>query len=498
MALNQPCEGGYYDNNPAESADKANDGNDGSAWVTYGAHAAALDWWVVDLGQVYNLTNITALWANDAYATQYMLQARVEAPTAADNADDAAWVTLANVSGVTAGEERSTNVSGVGRYVRFRATAHTGFFRLREFRVYGSGVAEIDTEKPVMTSASLVSNTDSHAVIAVAATDNQGIANYHVVDAGNSIDGNFAPVEGQITVTGLTGGTNYTLVITAVDFFGNESENSKSVAVTTTAHYTEPQAACPAPTWPAEQVKALYSPTYEADYNHQDWGSGTVATKDEFGRKYVTNGNGYFGADGFTLNCLLMEKLHYDIWIENDATVRFVPIWGGTEQGITKSLVGQQWNSIDIDLTEYTGVTNWGNITQMKIDNAPNLTFWVANAYFYRESAIVDGEAPTNVSASKVAEGFYSVNISAQGEDNSGAINFKVMNGEEQVATSASASGVATIITVNNLTPGTNYNFNVVAYDDANNEAAPVAVAAATKAATLFLSAKNASFSSTS
>ena len=205
LALNQPCEGGYYDNNPAESADKANDGDNGTSWVTYGDHAAALDWWVVDLGEIYNLTNITALWANDAYATAYMLQARVEAPTAADKANDEAWVTLANVSGVTAGEEKSTDVSGVGRYVRFRATAHTGFFRLREFRVYGSGVATVDTEAPVMTSASLVSNTDVQAVIAVAATDNQGIANYHVVDAGNSFDANFAAEAGNITVTGLTG-----------------------------------------------------------------------------------------------------------------------------------------------------------------------------------------------------------------------------------------------------------------------------------------------------
>ena len=481
LALNQPCEAGYYDNNPAESADKANDGNNGTSWVTYGDHAAALDWWVVDLGKVYNLTNITALWANDAYATQYMLQARVDAPTDEDKANDAAWVTLETVSGVTAGEEKSTDVSGVGRYVRFRALAHTGFFRLRELRVYASGVATVDTEAPVMTSASLVSNTDVQAVIAVAATDNQGIANYHVVDAGNSFDANFAAEAGNITVTGLTGGTNYNLAITAIDFFGNESENSKSVAVTTTAHYTAPQAACPAPTWDAALVKAMYSPTYSANYNHQDWGSGTVATEDEFGRKYVTNDNGYFGADGFALNCLLMEKLHYDIWIENDATVRFVPIWGGAEQGVTKALVGQQWNSIDIDLTEYTNVTNWGNVTQMKIDYAKNLTFWVANAYFYREAAYVDNVAPTNVSASKVAEGFYSVSILAQAEDNSGAVSFKVMNGDVQLATGAAASGAATTIVVNGLASGTNYNFNVIAYDEAGNEAEPVVVAAETK-----------------
>ena len=487
LALNQPSEGGYYDNNPAESADKANDGADNTAWVTYGAHAAALDWWVVDLGEIYNLTNITALWANDAYATAYMLQARVEAPSAEDKADDAAWVTLANVSGVTAGEEKSTDVSGVGRYVRFRATAHTGFFRLREFRVYGSGVATVDTEAPVMTSASLVSNTDVQAVIAVAATDNQGIANYHVVDAGNSFDGHFASEAGNITVTGLTGGTNYTLVITAVDFFGNESANSKSVAVSTTAHYTEPQAACAAPAWDASLVKAMYSPTYSANCGLGEWGSGTTVADDTYGKKYTVGpngaGGGYFGMVDFALNCLMMEKLHFDIWVADDMTIRFVPIWGGAEQGVTKNLTGQGWNSIDIDLAaDYTGVTNWGNITQMKLDEMQhNFNLWIANAYFYREAAYVDTEAPTNVNASKVAEGFYSVCISAQADDNSGAVSFKIMNGDAQLATGAAATGVATTIVVNGLAAGTNYNFNVIAYDEAGNEAAPVAVAAATK-----------------
>lgn len=481
LALNKTSEGGYDDGNPAELAGAANDGADNTAWVTYANQPAAVEWWVVDLGEIYNLTNITALWGGD-FSTNYILQARVEAPSAADKADDAAWVTLATVTDAAANAEKSTDVSGVGRYVRFRSVTRSGVcIRLRELRVYASGVATVDTEAPVMTSASLVSNTDAQAVIAVAATDNQGIANYHVVDAGNSFDANFAAEAGNITVTGLTGGTDYTFVITAMDLFGNESENSKSVAVTTTAHYTAPQAACPAPTWDAALVKAMYSPTYSANYNHQDWGSGTVATEDEFGRKYVTNGNGYFGADGFSLNCLLMEKLHYDIWIENDATVRFVPIWGGDEQGITKALVGQQWNSIDIDLSEYTGITNWGNIYQMKIDYAPNLTFWVANAYFYREAPYVDTEAPTNVSASKVAEGFYSVSISAQAEDNSGAVSFKVMNGDVQLATGAAASGAATTIVVNGLASGTNYNFNVVAYDEVNNEAEPVVVAAETK-----------------
>jgi len=472
--------------NEANDASKANDGLN-TLWQTGDNADYANQWWYVDLGNTYNIDKITIRFEN-ARSNHFLLQGRTSAPNADQKADDGAWNTLYEVTSEPQGDYalNEYNIAGkVARYVRFKSLSNTynnqWGCKIRELCVYGSGIAEVDTEKPVMSSASLVSTADSYAVIAVAATDNVGVAKFHVIDAGNSFDANFVAEGGNITVTGLTGGAAYTLVITAIDFFGNESENSKSVAVTTTAHYTAPQAACPAPTWDAALVKAMYSPTYSANYNHQDWGSGTVATEDEFGRKYVTNGNGYFGADGFALNCLLMEKLHYDIWIENDATIRFVPIWSGAEQGITKNLTGQEWNSVDIDLSEYTGITNWGNIYQMKIDYAPNLTFWVANAYFYREAAYEDNEAPTNASASKVAEGFYSVQISAQAEDNSGAVSFKVMNGEEVLATGAAATGVATTITVNNLTPGTNYNFNVVAYDEANNEAEPVVVAAATK-----------------
>ncbi|MBQ6983376.1 MAG: discoidin domain-containing protein [Paludibacteraceae bacterium] len=489
LALNQPCEGGYYDNNPVESADKANDGADNTSWVTYGAHAATLDWWVVDLGNVYNLTNITALWANDAYATAYMLQARVEAPTAADKADDAAWVTLANVSGVTAGEERSTNVSGVGRYVRFRATAFAGgFFRLREFRVYGSGVAETDAEAPVMTSASLVSSADTYAVIAVAATDNQGIACFHVEDEGNSFVGNFVAEAGNITVTDLAGGTAYNLVITAIDFFGNESENSKSVAVNTTAHYTEPQAACTAPEWDAALVKAIYSPTYSADCNFANWAGCTAYTADTYGKKFEVGAECWgFGLDGFTLNCVTMQKLHADIWVADDASLRLVPIYGGTglttddSHGKMVNLEGQTWNSIDLTLASDFAGLNLSSIFQFKIDNANGLTFWIGNLYFYRESAIVDNEDPVIVSASVTEESFTSVKITVQATDDSGAVNFSVKNGDTEVATAAAASGEEKVIIVNGLASGTHFNLTVIASDEAGNETSSSPLSATTK-----------------
>lgn len=156
----------------------------------------------------------------------------------------------------------------------------------------------------------------------------------------------------------------------------------------------EAPAAAPAdPTLPIYQVKAVYSKTYNADCNFGEWGSGTAYTQEDQGKKYVTANLGYFGLEFNALDCSEMEKLHLDVWIADNASIRIVPIHGGAEVGVTKELVGQKWNHIDIALSEFAGVTNWSNVYQIKIDNASNLTFWVNNVYFYTTVApVVDLE----------------------------------------------------------------------------------------------------------
>ena len=92
-----------------------------------------------------------------------------------------------------------------------------------------------DEEAPVMVSASLVTGSETYnsAVLTVSATDNDEVANYHVIDATNGYDATIAPVGNQITLTGLTPSTSYNFTVTALDLAGNESENSKTVAVST-------------------------------------------------------------------------------------------------------------------------------------------------------------------------------------------------------------------------------------------------------------------------
>lgn len=255
--------------------------------------------------------------------------------------------------------------------------------------------------------------------------------------------------------------------------------------VTPPVTLTEPAAAPEAPTYPANQVKAVYAATYEADCGFGEWGSGTTVAQEEFGKKYVTTGLGYFGLEfAEHLNCAKMEKLHMDVWVAADASIRIVPIHGGTEVGVTKQLVGQQWNAIDIALTEFEGVTNWTDVYQIKIDNAANLTFWLNNVYFYTTVApAADTEAPTAVAASLVSASYFSAKLTATATDNSDAVIFVVKDGENELATAPAVSGVAKEFVVNGLLPNTAYNLSVIAKDEAGNAAAPVNVAVQTLAA---------------
>lgn len=255
--------------------------------------------------------------------------------------------------------------------------------------------------------------------------------------------------------------------------------------VTPPATLTEPAAAPADPTVPANQVKAVYSATYNADCGFGEWGSGTTCTPDAYGKKFVTTNLGYFGLEfAEHLNCAKMEKLHLDVWVAADASIRIVPIWGGAEQGIVKNLVGQEWNSIEIALTEFDQITNWADVWQIKIDNAANLTFWLNNIYFYTTQApAADTEAPHDVTASLVSASYFSAKLTATATDNSDAVIFVVKDGENELATAPAVSGVAKEFVVDSLLPNTAYTLSVVAKDEAGNAAAPVNVDVQTLAA---------------
>ena len=480
------------------------DGNDGSVWqgsATNGTadtdEARTYDsWFVVDLGGKYSIDLIT-IHFEGACSQLYHIDF---------SEDNTAWVEGYNYVG-SAGVNGHTDLLTTQldnnqkvRYVRFWSTkAATGWgMKVFEFQVFGREyVPSGDTEKPVITSAELVSKTWNSAVIAVAATDNDEVAKYHVVNVDPGIDVKLVANEGKITVTGLTAATDYNFTITAIDAAQNESDNSKTVEVTTNVRVIVPSTAAPTPTWPAAQVKSLYSDAYDFapaslnSYNEGWWDAPTM-TEETIGEDHYLHydlyRNGMIGAQFAETSMMNMEKIHIDIFASAAGTITFRPIivddGALNDNRKTLTLEAEQWNSFDIDMTDF-GDHNWAKVFQFSIENynAGGLVgehISVDNVYFYRTTPLADTEAPTDVSASKLSESYFSAVLAVSAEDNSGAVNYVVKNGEVEVATSAGVSGETVNITVTGLTPNTDYTFNVIAKDEAGNAAEPVAVAVKT------------------
>ncbi|MBO4454343.1 MAG: discoidin domain-containing protein [Paludibacteraceae bacterium] len=499
VALNKEVEASGYDETNKLFPSFAVDDNEGSLWSARAGETGNLreyDAWItVDLGAKYDINLVAIRWEG-ACSKHYHVDFS-EDKTAWRTAYNAGWnATATHWEYLYNTAEDNTKV----RYVRVWSTEAQSQYgiKIMALRVYGTEyVPSGDTEAPVMTSATLVSNTWNSAVISVAATDNDEVAKYHVVNADPAIDVKLVATDGKITVTGLTAETAYNFTITAIDAAQNESENSKSVAVTTNARVIVPATAAPAPTWPAAQVKSIYSDAYDfapaslVTYNAGWWDNPNMTEETVEGNHYLHYDlyrNGMIGAQFAETSMMNMEKIHIDIFASAAGTVTFRPIivddGALNDNRKTLTLEAEQWNSFDIDMTEF-GDHNWAKVFQFSIENynAGGLVgehISVDNLYFYRTTELEDDEDPTNVSASKVSESYFSAILAVSAEDNSGAVNYVVKNGEVEVATSAGVSGETVNITVTGLTPNTDYTFNVIAKDEAGNEADPVAVAVKT------------------
>lgn len=476
------------------------DGNEGSVWQGSATNGGAGDeesrtydsWFVVDFGAYYDI-NLVSIKFEGACSQEY---------TVAFSANNEVWtmayeyVGNAGINGHTKliyGNDLQNNTKV--RYARFHSTkaATQWGVKMYEFKVFGTPwVAPADDVKPVMGTAELVSTTFNSAVIAVTATDNEEVGKYRVVSAAPEYDKTFAPTDGKITVTGLTASTKYTFTITAVDLAGNESENAATVEVTTDKHDLKPTVAPATPTVDAKKVMAVYSDVYACSFSAMEgWGQATQFEELNFDGdhvRYYTNLNYLGWATATPINALNMEKLHLDIWAENTGSLKVTPIYGGAglqtddQKGLVVELQGQQWNAIELDLTEFVGL-DWSSIFQFKFDTpVGGNVFAIDNVYFYRETEIADTEAPTDVVATLKSTSYTSVVITCQAADNSGTVSFDIFDGETKVATNGAESGKPVDVTVAGLEAGKTYNLSVVAYDINENKAAAVTVEAATVA----------------
>lgn len=487
----------------ANDVSRVVDGNNGTEWqgsATNGTADTDADrtydaWFVVDLGGYYDISKI-ALVFEGACSQNYHVDL---------SANNETWTTVYNHEGTPGVNGHTKEIELVTdnkkmRYVRFWSTkAATGWgMKIFEIQVFGVAWKDSgDTEKPVMGAASLDSKTGVSAIINVAATDNGEVMAYHVVDATNGIDVKLAAVDGKITITGLTGGTTYNFTITAIDAADNESENNAVVTVTTDAYFTAPNVAAPVPTWPADQVKSLYSNAYPFapaslnSYNEGWWAPPTMTEGAVEGNNYLLYDlyqAGMIGVQFAEISVSTMEYLHLDIWASADGNLTIRPITtGGKEVRKTLNVKGQQWNSFDIPMSEF-GEQDWTKLFQYTFENyqAGGLVgeyIAVDNIFFYRTTALEDTEKPANVTATAVSSTYFSALIAVSATDNMGVVNYTIKEGEKVLATGAGASGATINITVPGLLPNTEYTLAVVASDEKNNAADAVNVTVKTLAA---------------
>ena len=264
-----------------------------------------------------------------------------------------------------------------------------------------------------------------------------------------------------------------------------------------------PTVAAPVPTYPAKQVKSLYSDAYDFapeslnSYNEGWWDNPTMKEEEISGDKYLHyNGRmtGMIGWQFGEINVSNMEYIHIDVWPSADATFNMGPTTqnkaGGDNYVATVALTVEagKWNSIDIPVADLLAANpnfSLASVFQNQFTGYSALTdLSIDNIFFYTTVApAADTVAPTAFTAVMDAASFFSVNIKANATDNSGAVEFDVLNGELIIASAKAVSATDRIITVGGLTPNTEYNFSVIAKDEDGNATAPIAVAAKTLAA---------------
>ncbi len=171
----------------------------------------------------------------------------------------------------------------------------------------------------------------------------------------------------------------------------------------------EPTEAAPTPTAPADSVISLFSDAYTdvtVDRWSTDWDNATVTDATVAGNAVkLYTGLVFAGIEATSspIDASAMNRFHMDIWTPDptaapaafkvklvDAGADGVIGTGGddSEQELAftastdPALATGSWVSIDVPLSQFTGLTGTGAIAQLIISGDPN-TVYVDNVYFY-------------------------------------------------------------------------------------------------------------------
>lgn len=246
---------------------------------------------------------------------------------------------------------------------------------------------DVDSEAPTGFTATKGNVTAFDVELLLNATDNSGSVVYEIsYGSGPTVlsTSGLSGVVKSYTVTGLNGSTEYSFSITAKDATGNTATNSPTVVTATTLASLP---AAPTPIVSAEKVVSVYSDTYtNLPTELQNWYGNTFSTVSLNGNAALKNTSiccfGY-NFSGGAINITGMTKLHVDIYPETLASMTLGITGGGEFKKSNIALTANQWNSIDITLSELTGA-NLASVAQVGFWDL-NGTFYLDNLYFYND-----------------------------------------------------------------------------------------------------------------
>ncbi|TDD76451.1 T9SS type A sorting domain-containing protein [Flavobacterium caseinilyticum] len=186
--------------------------------------------------------------------------------------------------------------------------------------------------------------------------------------------------------------------VETTSYFDNVSFSAKPTA-------TAPTVAAPTPTKASADVISLFSNAYTnvpVDSWRADWGqSGNVLSDIQIAgndtKKYTDLS--YFGVitEATKINASTMLNFHIDVWTPDVTTFKIKIVDFGADgayQGgddkefeITRTLTLSGWNSLEIPLSEFTGLTTKANIAQFVFSGTAG-TIYIDNVYFNKVAIV--------------------------------------------------------------------------------------------------------------
>ncbi len=249
-----------------------------------------------------------------------------------------------------------------------------------------------DTTAPVLSSvdATIDGNELTLTFTPADATD---ACFYYIVDQANELKE--VAMTNTHTIAGLAAETNYTLVITPIDFNGNAGATITKAVSTSTAKPTAPTTAAPGATsiHDDSNVVAIFSDQYTVVGNvnyRADWSQSIQSIVEIAGENVLkVEGLNWNGIDFDQVDLSEMQKMYVDVWTPDDATLDIYVKNGSADPRKTKSfaVTGGEWQSFDVLLSEFTGDADLATINQMVLDQGNNKNFFFDNLYFYKTSS---------------------------------------------------------------------------------------------------------------